>query len=103
MQIENDLGNPTTDCLTTGCAYRLQQGNNAWHLVVSRVFLLQDSAGRIEADLRRSFKEGWKWGAKTVRGAYMHQERALAEERSCDSPIHDSLADTHANYDRSDR
>lgn len=61
---------------------------------------LQDAAHRIEADLRLAEKEGWIWGAKTVRGAYMHQERALAAELSMESPIQESIADTHANYNR---
>lgn len=63
-------------------------------------FSWQCSAARIKADMERASREGWKWGAKAVRGAYIHQERALAEEHGHESPIHDTLADTHDNYDR---
>ncbi len=48
--------------------------------------------------MRRAGVEGWSWGAKTVRGAYMHQERARAQEMGYDSPIQNSLEDTHDNY-----
>ena len=61
---------------------------------------MQCSAARIEADMKRASNEGWIWGAKTVRGAYMHQERALAAEQGYDSPIHDTIQDTHQNYNR---
>ena len=40
------------------------------------------------------------WGAKTVRGAYMHVERARAAEMGYDSPIQDTIEQTHANYNR---
>lgn len=39
-------------------------------------------------------------GAKLVRGAYMQLERARARERGYESPICDTIEDTHANYDR---
>ena len=50
--------------------------------------------------MKRAADEGWFWGAKTVRGAYMHQERARAQEKGYASPIQDSLAETHNNYNR---
>ena len=61
---------------------------------------LKDAAARIETDLRRADAEGWKFGAKTVRGAYMVVERARAAERGYESPIWDSLQETHNNYNR---
>ena len=66
----------------------------------SSEFLLQCSAERIEADMKRAADERWVWGAKTVRGAYMHQERARAQGMGYASPIQDTLADTHSNYNR---
>jgi len=50
--------------------------------------------------MQRAAAEGWKFGAKTVRGAYMVVERARAEEMGYVSPIWDSLQDTHNNYNR---
>ena len=61
---------------------------------------LKDAAARIETDMQRAAAEGWKFGAKTVRGAYMVVERARAAERGYESPIWDSLQETHDNYNR---
>jgi len=61
---------------------------------------LKDTAARIEADMGRAATEGWAFGAKTVRGAYMVVERARAQALGYDSPIQDTLQATHDNYDR---
>ena len=53
--------------------------------------------------MRRASREGWTWGAKTVRGAYMHVERARAARLGYGSPIQDSIAATHSNYNRCGR
>ncbi len=50
--------------------------------------------------MARAAEEGWVFGAKTVRGAYMVVERARAQALGYDSPIQDTLQATHANYDR---
>ena len=54
---------------------------------------------RILNDLERSRREGWTFAGKLVRGAYMVQERALAEELSYTSPIYATIEETHANFD----
>lgn len=61
---------------------------------------LKDTAARIDADMARAAREGWAFGAKTVRGAYMVVERARAQALGNDSPIQDTLQATHDNYDR---
>jgi proline dehydrogenase len=61
---------------------------------------LKDAAARIERDMQRAAEEGWKFGAKTVRGAYMVVERARAAALGYPSPIHDTLQATHDNYNR---
>ena len=50
-------------------------------------------------DLERARREGWRFGAKTVRGAYLVAEAAHAAKVGKASPVHASLAATHANYD----
>lgn len=35
---------------------------------------------------------------KLVRGAYMNEERKLAREKGYESPVHDSIENTHNNY-----
>lgn len=53
---------------------------------------------RIVTDLDRAHREGWKFGAKTVRGAYMHGERARAQQLGYADPIHPTIDATHASY-----
>lgn len=55
---------------------------------------------RVDNDLRRSEREGWIWAGKLVRGAYLTQERSDALKMGYKSPIHDSLEETHAAYNR---
>jgi len=61
---------------------------------------LIDSADKIRFDLEKAQKEGFIFAAKIVRGAYMVQERRLAEEKGEPDPIHPSIEKTHENYDR---
>ena len=63
-------------------------------------FPTQDSGDRLLLDMERARREGWKFGAKLVRGAYMYLERARAEELHYPSPVWDTLDETHANYNR---
>lgn len=53
---------------------------------------------KVQLDLDRSRKEGWRFGAKVVRGAYMVSERKKAEDRSVESPINESYEDTEAEF-----
>ncbi|KNC77098.1 hypothetical protein SARC_10433 [Sphaeroforma arctica JP610] len=59
---------------------------------------LTDSASRAKRDLEYAKKEGWIFAAKFVRGAYIVQERARAEQMGYEDPIHDTIYDTHKNY-----
>ena len=51
-------------------------------------------------DIERSRREGFKFGAKLVRGAYMYLERQRAQDLKYPSPVWASLEETHANYNR---
>lgn len=59
---------------------------------------LTDTPSRLALALRRSEREGWLFGAKLVRGAYMVQERALAAEKGYKDPIHANVQATHDCY-----
>ena len=61
---------------------------------------MKASAARIVRDVQKASEEGWKFGAKLVRGAYIHAEQKRAAELGYPSPIHDSLEATHQNYNR---
>jgi len=60
---------------------------------------LKDSHDRIAVELERSRREGYKFGCKLVRGAYMVLERERAAEKGYPSPVWDSKEETHACYD----
>jgi proline dehydrogenase len=53
---------------------------------------------RVLRDLDRARREGWKFGAKVVRGAYMVSERERAARLGIASPIWPSYKETEANY-----
>ena len=61
---------------------------------------LTDSRSRVETDIGRSEQEGWCFGAKLVRGAYMFSERERAKDMGYPSPIHSTIQDTHDNYNQ---
>jgi len=49
-------------------------------------------------DLERSKREGWYFGAKVVRGAYMVSEREKAQTRGVESPICETYEATEKNF-----
>jgi proline dehydrogenase len=59
---------------------------------------LKDAMPRTQVMMTRSEKEGFYFAAKLVRGAYMVAERERAQAMGYASPICDTIADTHANY-----
>ena len=61
---------------------------------------LKDSHQRLTADMQRARDSGFLLAAKVVRGAYMHLERDRAAQMGYPSPFHDTLQDTHDNYNR---
>lgn len=59
---------------------------------------LKDSSERLTEDLERSERHQYHFGAKLVRGAYMEGERAMAESLGYESPIQETIEDTHNSY-----
>ncbi|CAK8995966.1 Proline dehydrogenase 1 [Durusdinium trenchii] len=53
---------------------------------------------RVQRDLDRSRREGWRFGAKLVRGAYMVSERQKASQRGLESPICETYEETEENF-----
>ncbi|CAK0740844.1 hypothetical protein CVIRNUC_001281 [Coccomyxa viridis] len=60
----------------------------------------KDSWDRLCLDTQRAQQEGWLYGAKLVRGAYMQLERERARQKGYPSPIWDDIQQTHDNYNR---
>lgn len=80
----------------------LQQKFNRHTPVVFNTYqcYLKDSHQRIMADMHLAKERGFLLAAKVVRGAYIHLERERAAEMGYSSPVHDTLEDTHHNYNR---
>jgi proline dehydrogenase len=52
-------------------------------------------------EIERSKKLGFNLGIKLIRGAYMNEERRIAKENGYESPINESIEDTHKTYNTS--
>jgi len=59
---------------------------------------LRDALSRIQLDLKRSSREGFWFGGKVVRGAYLVSERARAKKLGYADPVHANIEATHECY-----
>jgi len=59
---------------------------------------LKGMESRVQRDLKRSRREGWRFGAKLVRGAYMVSEREKAVNRGLPSPVCETYEETEENF-----
>ena len=74
---------------------------NVSKVVVYQTFQMyrHDRLAFLKASYSLAQKQGYKLGAKIVRGAYLEKERARAEEMGYPSPIQASKEDTDKDYD----
>tara|TARA_B100001057_G_scaffold467004_1_gene524710 strand:+ start:149 stop:1339 length:1191 start_codon:yes stop_codon:yes gene_type:complete len=62
-------------------------------------FYRHDRLGYLQSMTRQAAGEGWHFGVKLVRGAYMEKERKRAAERGYPSPIQPDKAATDRDFD----
>ena len=78
----------------------LNQGDKAIVMNGYQCYLKRMQA-LIPMEVRAAQEHGHNLGVKLIRGAYMNEERTLAEEQGVESPVWDSLEETHACYNAS--
>lgn len=59
---------------------------------------LKRMANVIPMEVRASKVFGYNFGIKLIRGAYMNEERELAASQGSESPVWDSIEETHNCY-----
>ena len=89
---------PTIDMIIR----RLQRTHNTGRAVVYNTFqcYLKDSLTRAQLDMGAARRDGFFFGCKYVRGAYIIQERERAQQMGYEDPCWPTIEDTHATYDR---
>ena len=97
IDAEHSYFQPAIDSVTAA----LQRKYNRTEALVYGTYqcYLKDVHNRIAVDLERARRDGYYFGAKLVRGAYMELERKRAADLGMPSPIWDTIEDTHAAYD----
>lgn len=54
--------------------------------------------GQVPLEIAASKTLGFNLGVKLIRGAYMNEERLVAKNLGLESPIHETIEDTHKCY-----
>ncbi|KAJ9562136.1 hypothetical protein OSB04_007296 [Centaurea solstitialis] len=88
---------PAIDYLTYWAALNYNKGPKPMVFGTIQGYL-KDAGKRMSITKKAADKMGVPFGVKLVRGAYMSSERKLAHSLGVDSPVHDTLNDTHDCY-----
>lgn len=79
--------------------HELNRGNNVVIMNGYQCYLKR-MARVIPMEVRASKEHGFNLGVKLIRGAYMIEERELAAEENYESPVWDTIEDTHSCYNK---
>ncbi|XP_039620879.1 hydroxyproline dehydrogenase [Polypterus senegalus] len=91
--------NPTLTLVTLAMMKKFNQ-SEPWIWNTYQCYL-KDSFSLLSQDLDLAAREGFAFGVKLVRGAYMDKERKLAKEQGYPDPVHKSWEDTNRSYHKS--
>ncbi|XP_026516999.1 proline dehydrogenase 1, mitochondrial-like [Terrapene carolina triunguis] len=80
----------------------MQRKFNMEEAVVFNTFqcYLKEAYDNVTMDVELSRREGWHFGAKLVRGAYMEQEQARAAQVGYEDPLNPTYEETNEMYQR---
>ncbi|KAE9466678.1 hypothetical protein C3L33_01410, partial [Rhododendron williamsianum] len=97
IDAEDTSVQPSIDYFTYSTAIRYNKDDNS--IVYGTIqSYLKDARERLHLASSAAEKMGVPMGFKLVRGAYMSSERKLAASLGVESPIHDTIDQTHASF-----
>ena len=85
------------DALTRQFQSHYHKGRRAF-IMNGYQWYLKSVPEHVKLEIERWREEGIGYGMKIVRGAYMGEERRIAEKMGLPSPVWDTIADTHKAY-----
>lgn len=97
VDAEHTSVQPAIDYLTYSSAIKYNKDDNIIMYGTVQAYL-KDAKERLLLASKAADKMGVPMGFKLVRGAYMSSERKLASSLGFESPIHNSIQETHACY-----
>ncbi|KAK6128820.1 hypothetical protein DH2020_037456 [Rehmannia glutinosa] len=98
IDAEDTLIQPAIDYFTYSAAIKYHRDDSPLIFNTIQAYL-KDARERLVIAKKAADEMGVPIGFKLVRGAYMSSEKRFALSLGVNSPIHDSIEDTHACYD----
>lgn len=99
IDAEHTYFQPAIDHVSNFYAKKYNQKSSSVPIIFNTYQMyLKSSSSRLFRDLEYAKKNSFSFCVKLVRGAYMVIERKYAEENNLPDPIHNTIEDTHSNY-----